>query len=140
MKIVEIAPEDTWQIRQQVIWPNHSLEFVKLPNDVKGRHFGLKVNNRLTSIISVFYENNELQFRKFATLTSEQGKGYGSYLLNYIMKPENHFQSFKAIWCNARLNKSMYYERFGLKKTKNTYVKEGITFIIMKKKFNLSDR
>jgi len=117
------------------MWPNQPLEFVKLPEDDKGLHYGLYVDDQLTSIISLFINGKEAQFRKFATLESHQGKGYGSILLNEIMQIAAT-ESLTKIWCNARRSKTNYYTKFGMKVTDKTYVKGGTDFVIMEKTFS----
>jgi GNAT superfamily N-acetyltransferase len=67
------------------MWPNKPIKYVELPDDKKERHFGLFVHVEITSIISLFIKNNEIQFRKFATLIEYQGLGYGTILLNSII-------------------------------------------------------
>ena len=132
MKIIELTATQTWPIRHQVMWPDKPLEYVKLPNDAIGNHFGLMVAGNLVSIISLFERDNEIQFRKFATLKQEQGKGYGSFLLSNVLK-DNISLSTKTIWCNARTDKSTFYQKFGLQPTKDTFNKGGIDYVIMKK-------
>jgi len=134
-KIIEITAEQTIPIRHKVMWPNQPLEFVKLPEDDKGLHYGLYVDDQLTSIISLFINGKEAQFRKFATLESHQGKGYGSILLNEIMQIAAT-ESLTKIWCNARQSKTNYYTKFGMKVTNKTYVKGGIDFVIMERTFS----
>ena len=75
MEIREIASEETLKIRQNVMWPEKSIEFVEVAEDKEGTHFGLFEDNKIISVISLFYKDKEVQFRKFATLTTEQGKG-----------------------------------------------------------------
>ncbi|WP_159303944.1 GNAT family N-acetyltransferase [Maribacter litoralis] len=133
-KIIEITAEQTIPIRHKVMWPNQPLEFVKLPEDDKGLHYGLFVDDQLTSIISLFINGKEAQFRKFATLEAYQGQGFGSMLLNEIMHIA-HTKKLKRIWCNARQNKSDYYTKFNMTKTNTTYVKGGIDFVIMERVF-----
>lgn len=132
MLIKEVPIEKIWQIRQQVMYPKETLEFVKLDDDALGRHLGLYQDDRLLSVISLFERDGAVQFRKFATISNEQGKGYGSRLLQYVMdwaiKNEN-----KIIWCNARLSATSLYEKFGMQQTGNSWVKYGIEFIKMQK-------
>ncbi|PKV52796.1 acetyltransferase (GNAT) family protein [Aquimarina sp. MAR_2010_214] len=133
-EIKQITPSETLPIRQKVMWPNKPIEYVELSNDENGRHFGLFVNEEVTSIISVFVENNEAQFRKFATLVEFQGLGYGTILLKRIidlMKKEG----IKKLWCNARVEKSKFYERFDLKLTDEKFKKGGIEYVIMERTF-----
>jgi hypothetical protein len=48
------------------MWPNKSIDYVKLPNDQDGQHFGLFIKGELVSIVSAFIFSDEVQFRKFA--------------------------------------------------------------------------
>ena len=36
-KILKIQPEETLDIRHKVMWPNKSIDYVRLPNDDKAR-------------------------------------------------------------------------------------------------------
>lgn len=133
--IKEIKQEDTWKIRQMVMWPDKPIEFVKLPDDYKGIHFGLFDDDELTSVVSCFEYEGELQFRKLATLTNKQGQGYGTCMLNHIIDIARN-KGIKRVWCNARVNKKAFYEKFGLKETGNRFYKDGIEFIIMELTLN----
>jgi len=131
--IRRIAPEDTWPLRHRVMWPDQPFDFVKVAEDHHGLHYGLFVQNQLVSVVSLFIKGGDAQFRKLATEVAEQGKGYGSHLLRHVLH-EASTQGANRIWCNARAEKASYYERFGLTKTTNTYVKEGIEFVVMEHK------
>ncbi|NBP67118.1 MAG: GNAT family N-acetyltransferase [Cytophagia bacterium] len=135
MFIKEITPEETWPIRQLVMWPQKPIEFVKIKGDESALHYGLYIDNRLTSVVSCFEIDNEIQFRKFATLSDKQNNGFGTTLLNYIIR-ESRSKGIKKLWCNSRMNKAKYYEKFGLVKTDTVYLKDGIEFIIMELKFD----
>lgn len=134
-EIIEITAEETLKIRHKVMWPNRLIDYVRLENDNRGRHFGLFINDKMIAVISLFIVNNEAQFRKFATLTDYQGKGFGSVLLKEIMniiKANN----IHKVWCNARIDKSNYYAKFGMTTTENKFVKGGIEYVIMEKIFD----
>lgn len=133
-RIVQITSEETLSIRHKVMWPNKPIDYVQLPNDAEGRHFGYFKNDELISVISLFVENNEAQFRKFATLKEYQGKGFGSELLNELMLISAKEQLSK-IWCNARINKIDYYSKFGMIETNNKFIKGGIGYVIMERIF-----
>lgn len=130
MKIKKIDYQQTWNIRHQVMWPNKPINYIKLTNDNEGLHYGLFVNNEIVSIVSVFIENNNAQFRKFATLQNEQGNGYGSTLLKHVFSELTQLNVSK-IWCNARIDKTSFYEKFGMIKTKKRFEKGGIDYVIM---------
>ncbi|WP_074407720.1 MULTISPECIES: GNAT family N-acetyltransferase [Aquimarina] len=134
LEIKQITSSETLPIRHKVMWPNKPIAYVELPNDKHARHFGLFVNGEITSIISLFVERNEVQFRKFATLIEFQGLGYGTILLKNIIDLIKK-EGIKKLWCNARIEKSKFYERFGLKPTDKKFKKGGIEYVIMEKTF-----
>ena len=132
MEIRKIHFESTWDLRHKIMWPDRTLDYVKLPNDKHGLHYGLFVNDKMVSIVSAFITNKEAQFRKFATLNDEQGKGYGSKLLNHLFLELASIEITK-IWCNARAGKTHFYERFGMVQTERRFEKGGISYVIMEK-------
>lgn len=130
VEIREIPAESTWPLRQEVMWPKKPIDYVKIAEDNQGLHYGLFVENKLISIVSVFINGDTAQFRKFATLQQEQGKGYGSQLLSHLFN-ELTARNIKKVWCNARVNKAAYYERFGLLSTENHFSRGEIKYVIM---------
>ena len=130
MEIREITAAETWDIRHNVMWPDQPFEFVQLEEDNSGFHFGVFTNNKLVSIVSCFIIEEEMQFRKLATLEEYQGKGSASYLLKYILQFAIE-KNIKKVWCNARSNKKSFYEKFGMKDTFKTFMKAGQEFTIM---------
>ena len=136
LEIRKIQAEDCWPIRQKVMWPDRELEYVKLEKDAEGMHFGLFREKELLSIISLFIEEDRAQFRKFATLLEEQGKGYGTTLLSFLMDEVKRYP-LSSIFCNARIERTAYYEKFGLKRTEEYFEKGGRKYVIMEKKFSI---
>ncbi len=117
------------------MWPDKPLEFIKLKEDIEGLHYGLYQDNKLVSVISCFQTSNGIQFRKFATLADMQNHGFGTSLLSYIIS-EVKKKGAKRLWCNARLDKKQFYQKFGLAETKERFFKEGVEFTIMESKFH----
>lgn len=134
--IQPISPAQTWPIRHLVMWPNQPLEYVMLEEDQHGEHFGLFQNDQLVSIVSVFTEGKEAQFRKFATLQRYQGQGLGTQLLSYVFD-EMQNRSISRIWCNARSEKAGFYARFGMRQTDATFQKGGLDYVIMDRYFTV---
>ncbi|MFK7920871.1 MAG: GNAT family N-acetyltransferase [Bacteroidia bacterium] len=134
IKIRKIHPQETYELRHQVMWPDKPIAFIKLDNDKEGMHFGLLKDSNIISIVSLFVKGNRAQFRKFATKTSEQGNGYGTLLLDHLMSVVRD-KKIETLWCNARADKTSFYERFGMIQTPQRFVKEGVDFIIMEKTF-----
>ena len=132
LEIKKISPQETLWIRHKAMWPNKPLAYVQLPYDAIGRHFGLYFEEELIAVISIFCEEKEVQFRKFATLEEYQGKGYGSKLLNFIIELAEQ-EGYHKIWCNARISKTKFYNKFGLKETDKHFEKGGIAYVVMEK-------
>ena len=134
-EIKQITVSETLQIRHKVMWPDKPITYVELPDDENARHFGLFINDEITSIISLFIKENEVQFRKFATLIEFQGLGYGTILLEKIISLIKK-EGVTRLWCNARVEKSKFYEKFNLKTTNEKFKKGGIEYIIMEHFFH----
>ena len=132
MHIQLVGLDDIWAMRQSVMYPHESLQFVQLEDDERGVHWGLYLEGELVSVISVFEKQGSVQFRKFATKTNMQGKGYGTALLQYVMDHAVTTDK-KNIWCNARTSAIGMYQKFGMKAVGDTWQKYGIEFIKMEK-------
>ncbi|MDR6549886.1 GNAT family N-acetyltransferase [Paenibacillus qinlingensis] len=135
MEIKTIPKEKAWQLRHQVMWPDKDLDYVKLEEDDTGTHYGLFVGEQLVSVVSLFIEGEEAQFRKFATLVTEQKKGYGTQLLQ-VMLEDAIKAGVRRIYCNARVEKATYYKKFGFIETETIFAKGGKNYIIMKRLFH----
>ena len=133
IKIKTIQTQETYNLRHEVMWPDKPIEFVKLKNDEEGIHFGLLKDSTIVSVVSVFIKGNSAQFRKFATKISEQGNGYGSILLTHVMNVVSKDKKIDKLWCNARVDKTLFYERFGMIQTTKRFSKGDIQYIIMEK-------
>ena len=134
ISIKKITTTQTYHLRHTVMWPNHPIDFIKLPEDEEGVHFGLFENDELVCIVSLFIKNKTAQFRKLATKVSDQGKGYATQILHHIILYCSQLK-IEKLWCNARANKTSFYKKFGLDETKKTYRKGGIDFIVLEKNF-----
>jgi phosphoribosylformimino-5-aminoimidazole carboxamide ribotide isomerase len=138
MEIRNVPLSDVWPIRQAVMYPSESIDFVKLEDDDRGIHFGLYSGEQLVSVISLFVKGDEVQFRKFATVKDLQGKGYGSRLLRYVMEWAAAANT-KVIWCNARKAATGIYKKFGMQESGSSWKKYGIDFIKMTKTLRDAD-
>ncbi len=130
INIKRVPAEVVWPVRHRVMYPGKNFDDIKLPQDASAVHLGLYEDDELVSVVSLFWENDTLQFRKFATLEKYQAKGYGSRLLNYVIGWARQ-RDIKRIWCNARKSAAPFYERFGLHETNTQYKQDGIEFVIM---------
>lgn len=130
-----ITSQQTYPLRHQVLWPDKPLEFVKVPEDDTGFHFGYFVEKELVSVISLFInEQKTARFRKFATHPDFQRKGIGSQLLQYVFEKAVALETTQ-IWCDARLEAKDFYERFDMKIDGYVFYKGEIPYVKMVCKF-----
>ncbi|KPM33120.1 Isochorismatase [Croceitalea dokdonensis DOKDO 023] len=135
VKIKEIAYSSTWPIRHKVMWPDKALDYIKLPKDLEGKHFGAFRKNQLVGVVSVFMEQDSAQFRKLAVLAKFQGKGYGKRLLQCVI---DHCKAMdvQRLWCNARKDKIGFYLAFDMVQTGQEFSKGGTDFEVLELKLN----
>lgn len=134
LEIKEIKPSETLELRHRILSPNKSIDSIIIAEDDYGQHFGLFKDAQLISVVSLFIENDIAQFRKFATETSEQNKGYGSILLNRVIE-EAVKNKVKNLWCNARMIAVGFYEKFGFEVVSGKWVKNDIEYVKMERTF-----
>jgi len=130
MEIKEISAPETWPLRHKVMWPNKPLGFIILSNDAEGIHYGLFENKILISVISLFINNQEGQFRKFATDDYFQGRGYGTKLLDHLIEKAKKL-NLKSLKCDARITAIEFYQRFGMKVASDVVRKNGKDYVMM---------
>ena len=132
--INEVAYADVLEIRHKVMYPDKDKDYVILPVDDKGLHIGYYKEGVLVSVLSLFLNNRELQFRKFATLPEYQGQGYGTELVKWVLDYAKDMQ-FDRVWCNSRIEKTDFYKKFDFVETDDVFEKDGRKFIILERKF-----
>jgi GNAT superfamily N-acetyltransferase len=119
----------------QILVHKASIYLLQMPFNTISWFYSLDIfclfdNNVLISVVSTFITEESMQFRKFATLESEQGKGYGSLLLTHIIQFAKD-EHCKRMWCNARCNASAFYAKFGFTETEQKFHQDGHNFVIM---------
>ena len=132
IRIAEISAEEAWPLRQEVMWPEYPIDFVKLSNDQDGIHFGFFHEQQLVSVVSAFMDGDSCQFRKLATRIGSQGNGFASRLIERVIEYSQANQ-VRRLWCNARSDKTIFYKKFGLVETDSTFEKAGRRYVIMEK-------
>lgn len=132
IQIEQIAPLVTRQLRHKVLYPESSIASVILEEDHLGIHFGLYDNNELIAVVSLFIRGEEAQFRKFATDSRYQNKGYGSNLLTYILQYA-YQQGVKKIWCHARTSAVPFYKKHHFGAVGECFKKGPIEYLRMEK-------
>jgi len=129
-----IAPADTYPLRHAVLWPDKPLEYVQLPDDDAGQHFGaFAADGQLISVISLFVTDGEARFRKFATHPSWQGQGIGSALLARTIEAATQLGA-STLWCDSRQSAADFYRRFGMVPEGEIFYKGPIPYVRMQRR------
>ena len=93
----------------------------------KVRVFGYHHNNKLTGVIGVQKVKDVILIRHAYTLTTYQGKGTGSALLEYLLKKNRNYRLLVGTWRNATWA-IKFYEKFGF----ILHAKEQSTLLLRK--------
>ena len=88
-------------MRQQVLWPDQSLEFCRVEGDEMAWHFGAYDAGRLIGVASLYPNGDSVRLRKLAVLESHQGRGVGSVLLSHLLMIAKE-KRIAEFWCDAR--------------------------------------
>lgn len=135
MTINEANYNDVLLLRQQALYPEKDMESVKLPDDDMGIHMGVFEADKLVGVVSLFmHPNRTVQFRKLAIRPDMQGKGYGDSLLRWLIDYACDVKLNK-LWCNARVEVVGFYKKEGFAETKERFVRDGHSYVIMEKVF-----
>jgi GNAT superfamily N-acetyltransferase len=133
LHIEQIRPELTWRLRRDVLYPAQPLHAMEIEEDNNGLHFGAFYEDKLVSVVSLFQQGADFQFRKFAVTPHLQNRGAGKMLLQYI----SYFviqEGGTRIWCNARLSAIGFYTKAGFVLTGQSFFKNGFDYEIMEKR------
>lgn len=124
--IKSIHYHETYEIRHEVMWPEESIDYIKLSGDKNAKHYGYFDQGKLVAVLSVFSDNNQHQLRKIACLEEYQNKGYASQLIKHALANLSGL-----IWLNARYEKIYFYKKFNFKPTQECFEKKGQKYIVM---------
>ena len=91
------------------------------------RMFGYNHNNKLTGVIGIQTVKDVILIRHAYTLTSCQGKGTGSALLEYLLKKNQNCRLLVGTWRKATWA-IRFYEKFGF----ILHAKEQSTLLLKK--------
>lgn len=132
--VEQIFPALTWRIRQLAMYPDKEITDMELTEDWDGMHFGLYHQHELTGVVSLFTNGDTAQFRKMAVLPSDQGKGFGLQLLQYLID-DCRERGIKSLWCSARVSAIGFYKKFGFATVGEPYERNQIAYIKMELTF-----
>ena len=98
------------------------------------RMYAYHHDNKLIGVIGIQEVKDVILIRHAYTLTSHQGKGVGSALLEYLLKKNQNFRLLVGTWRNATWA-IRFYEKFGF----ILHAKEQST-LLLKKYWKISSR
>lgn len=140
--IKKIDVNDTYFIRNCVLRIGKPIESCYFEGDelLTTTHFGMYAVDKCIGILSIFRNKNDnfealnqFQIRGMAILPEFQKLGIGKKLLQYC---ENLFleTTETVIWCNARENAVVFYEKMGFCKMGNPFIIDdiGVHYIMYK--------
>jgi predicted GNAT family N-acyltransferase len=132
ISIEQIRPELTWKLRREILYPEQTIAEMKMDEDDDGYHFAAFRNNYIVAVVSLFKRDDSWQFRKFAVVSSVQGKGIGGRMLQYISDFVINEGGTK-LWCNARLTAIPFYLKHDFVQKGEHFSKNGFDYEILEK-------
>ncbi|WP_394182392.1 GNAT family N-acetyltransferase [Marinomonas posidonica] len=127
LAIRKIDAETTLPLRQQVLWPNKTIEECRVEDDDFGEHYGVDKQGLLVCVASVFIQQDTARLRKFATLEAFQRQGIGQFVLSRIIE-DLKASGVRIFWCDARESASSLYQRFGMTASGERFYKGDIPY------------
>ena len=106
LRYKDIIPDNCWHVPYM-----SNQELIDEFNDGV-RMFGYQRNNKLIGVIGIQELKDVTLIRHAYTLTSFQGKGTGSALLEYLLKKNKNSRLLVGTWRNATWA-IRFYEKFG---------------------------
>ena len=116
-----VIPDDCWSE------PYMSVQELNDEFNNEVRMFGYHHNNKLIGVIGIQKVKDVILIRHAYTLTSYQGKGTGSALLEYLLKKNQNSRLLVGTWRSATWA-IKFYEKFGF----ILHAKEQSTLLLKK--------
>lgn len=130
IRIEPVPASVVWPLRHEVMYPEKDVDSIKLAGDATAVHLALWEGEELISVISLFRDGDELQFRKFATRQQFQRRGYGSQLLEHTLCYARQHGVYR-LWCNARRSAVPFYRKFGFRETAQAFRRNDMDYVVM---------
>lgn len=130
IKIIEISPEDTLDLRHRVLWPDKPIGYCIINGDNSALHLGAFYEEKLTCIASIFKEPRAARLRKFATEPEYQSFGVGTKMIETIINKLTQ-EDVTDFWCDARESATNFYSKFGMKRIGGSFYKGEIPYFKM---------
>jgi len=122
LKVVKVPPEIVRPLRHKVLRPSLPFDTSCLSSDHDDGacHFAVLDDETIMSVASVYYElfaefpgRDAFRLRGMATEPEQQGKGFGSKVLDGMVSYLQRHTKAQLLWCNARVSVIGFYEKMG---------------------------
>ena len=128
--IKAISAGDTLPLRHKILWPGYPVEHSMLDGDETAMHFGGFLEEKLICVASLFRDGQTVRLRKFATDANFQGLGFGSLMLQHLLKVAHDLDA-EVFWFDARETAVPFYKRLGFSINGNRFFKGDIPYFRM---------
>lgn len=134
ISIERVNTEDVLPLRQQVLWPDHPIDFCRVPDDHQAWHYAVKdkvyKGQRIISVASIYIDRPSARLRKLATHANHQGQGLATQLLHKIIDDLRNAK-ITSFWCDARETAISFYSRLGMTIVSDRFYKNDIAYYKM---------
>lgn len=131
MIFTTVTLDDCLDIRHPVLWPQLPREASRVEGDDDAQHFGVLHNGKLVSCLSVFMlDASVCQIRKFATLKTYQGQGFGGFLFQSVLEKMAE-AGVHEVCLDARIGAVNFYKKFGFRPEGEHFFKKGVEYVRM---------
>ncbi len=101
-----------------------------MDGDEDALHFGVLEGDQLHCVASLYINGQSARLRKFATIQQAQGKGLGSFMLNFLIEHLRKSE-VKRFWFDARESALDFYRRFGFSVEDTRFYKNDVAYFRM---------
>ena len=98
IEIQKVSADDLMEIRHLVLWPDKPREFVKVPEDESGIHFGLYFEGALVSVISLFCGLAGERARVHAPTTCHYVRANRGLHAHVVRRPHRGPRILRTVW------------------------------------------
>ena len=131
MEFATVSLDECLDIRHPVLWPQLPRDASRVEGDEDALHFGMLHNGKLVSCLSVFMlDASVCQIRKFATLDTYQGQGFGGFLLQSVLEKMTA-DGVREVCLDARIGAVNFYKKFGFRAEGERFFKKGVEYVRM---------
>ncbi|WP_420861281.1 GNAT family N-acetyltransferase [Algirhabdus cladophorae] len=127
LHIKPVPVDEVLELRQRVLWPEKSLESVRVNGDAAAYHLAAFQDQIVVGVGSFYTDGAGARLRKLAVEPSCQGKGIGGQL---VQTGAAHLREngIEVLWCDARQTALAFYRGLGFTIDPEAFTKSGLPY------------